>query len=275
MSNWFTATWLLRMQMFTFSDAIDLCLLLIGVILGIGASAVTFRIPPKELFWATAAGFLGWEVMYCLQYFDINTLTATTLGALAISLCSEFLARSRRVPASIYVVPGILPLVPGRAIYNAMFDTLNGQYELSETGTTQSMLGAGGIAIGLLIGTAIARGLVHPQHRQRTALEREQHRHLHSQQQLIREQQQDAAPQATERKNKRADNSRQVLHSSIIPAKRIPETDATASANETASSSARPSEAHQSQARKIHEHIASAHNKHQARSARYEKRRKR
>ena len=87
---------------------------------GIGASALTFRIPAKELPWATAAGFLGWEVMDCLQSYNVPTLTATTLGALTVSLCSEVLARDRKAPAPIYVVPGILPLVPGRAIYYAL-----------------------------------------------------------------------------------------------------------------------------------------------------------
>lgn len=268
------SSWLQQMQLYTFADGIDLALLLLGVILGVGASAVTFRIPAKELFWATAAGFLGWEVMFCLQFYDISTLSATTLGALAISLCSELLARSRRIPASIYVVPGILPLVPGRAIYSAMFATING-HDFAETGTTQALLGAGGIAIGLLIGTSIARGLLHPQHRQRAAIEREQHRHLHSQQQIVREQHQDG-------RNSRK-NSGEAKKPDSIFASSLRRSDdgavkaasaSTVSAEQPAGSGSGGTDNGSPRfSRKIHEQIAKR-NKHQARSARYEKRRK-
>ena len=273
------AVWLQKMQLFTFADSIDLVLLLLGVILGVGASAVTFRIPAKELFWATAAGFFGWEVMFCLQFYDINTLSATTLGALAISLCSELLARSRKAPASIYVVPGILPLVPGRAIYNAMFATING-HDFAETGTTQALLGAGGIAIGLLIGTSIARGLLHPQHRLRAAIEREQHRHLHSQQQIVRElhqAEQNKTHESSEAKD--AKNSAAAsLHRSFNSARRRgtaePATPMSAgSASRPADTEGGKDSPQTSRTKKIHEQIAKRH-KHQTRSARYEKRRK-
>ena len=275
------SAWLQNMQLYTFADSIDLALLLLGVTLGVGASAVTFRIPAKELFWATAAGFLGWEVMFCLQYYDINTLSATTLGALAISLCSEFLARSRRAPASIYVVPGILPLVPGRAIYNAMFVTIDGQRSLSETGTTQALLGAGGIAIGLLIGTSIARGLLHPQHRLRAAIEREQHRHLHSQQQIVREQHQAAQSRVKAEREAKAliKNAGRSLRQSISFG--LQQVNADLNAGAVPDAGREPADAGKKSgssnspgfSRKIHEHITKR-SKHQPRSARYEKRRK-
>ncbi|MBQ7568664.1 threonine/serine exporter family protein [bacterium] len=262
----------------TFGDGLDLILLILGVIAGIGASAVTFRIPPKELFWATAAGFMGWEVMYCLEFYDINTLTATTLGALATSLCSEFMARDRRVPASIYVVPGILPLVPGRAIYNAMFSIINGQHDLSKSGAMQAILGAGGIAIGLLIGTAIARGVVHPQHRLRAAIEREQHRHLHSQQQLVSEQHQAAHKKAqTEREAKAqgqeraGQNTHRGLHSGQRHSSRTGSPPASAASDRASAKEKTP----EASAHKRHAQITAKRSRYQSRAARYEKRRRR
>lgn len=160
------------------TSSLDAFLLVLGVLLGIGASAITFRIPFKELLWATAAGFLGWETMYCLSQFDFPTLSATTLGAFMVSITAEILARDRRAPATIYVVPGILPLVPGRAIYNTMLNSLNGENTLARDGGVQALFGAGGIAIGMLLGTAIARGLMHSKRLQRNSLEHELQRHL-------------------------------------------------------------------------------------------------
>ncbi len=143
----------------------DLIILFIGVIFGVGASAITFRIPSSELFWATCTGILGWEVLAGLQFYDFQTLSATTLGALTVSLVAEILARDRKVPAPIYTVPAILPLVPGRASYNAMLFLIKGDYPRASHDGFEALLGAGGISIGLLMGSAMARAWLHPAHR--------------------------------------------------------------------------------------------------------------
>ncbi len=143
----------------------DLIILFIGVIFGVGASAITFRIPASELFWATCTGILGWEVLAGLQFYDFQTLSATTLGALTVSLVAEILARDRKVPAPIYTVPAILPLVPGRASYNAMLFLIKGDYHQAANDGFEALLGAGGISIGLLMGSAMARAWLHPAHR--------------------------------------------------------------------------------------------------------------
>ena len=143
----------------------DLALLIIGVMFGIGASAVTFRIPPREVIWATLAGFLGWEVSCCLGYYEVSTLIATTLGALTVQLAAEVLARDRKKPASIYVVPGIIPLVPGRATYNMMTNLLDGNYVAAVDVGAPAIMGAGGIAIGMLMGSSIAKTWHAPVHK--------------------------------------------------------------------------------------------------------------
>lgn len=135
---------------------------LIGAILGTLGSAITFRIPVRALFGCTITGMLGWEVCYFMSSFGIVPVYCNFMAAITISLCSESLARSLRMPATVFVVPGILPLVPGTLTYDSMLSIIRGDSDQATAAGMKAMLIASGIAVGMLMGTAISRGFIDP-----------------------------------------------------------------------------------------------------------------
>ena len=141
---------------------------ILGVLVGTAASAVLFNVPRQALVWSALAGLVGWAVQTEAQAlglqgraFGLRThqgAAGALAGALAVSLAAEALARTRRMPALVFVVPGILPLVPGTRAYRAMLALLGDNTSVAIQEGAHALLAAGGIAVGILMGTALSRG---------------------------------------------------------------------------------------------------------------------
>ncbi|MGM9992712.1 MAG: threonine/serine exporter family protein [Candidatus Bruticola sp.] len=133
-----------------------------GAIFGLVGCAVFFRIPIRAILGCTLAGLLGWQVYYMIGLWGINPMYCGFLGTLTISLCSETLARALRMPSTVFVLPGIFPLVPGILTYNAMISIIRGQTSAALQDGLNAMLIASGIAAGVLMGTALSKGIINP-----------------------------------------------------------------------------------------------------------------
>ncbi|MGY2084519.1 threonine/serine ThrE exporter family protein [Blastococcus sp. SYSU DS0539] len=107
------------------------------------AFAVANHAPRRAVPPAAAAGALGWAVFLGLDQLRLSVTLATATAAIVIGLGSFVLAGRQRVPSLVYVAAGIIPLLPGLAIYR-------GLRRLTEGDTL------GGIT---LLGTAITVGL--------------------------------------------------------------------------------------------------------------------
>ena len=104
--------------------------------------SILFYVHPRRLLVATLGGVL--------------TTGIYLLGALAGAGFSEIMGRLTKVPVPVYMVPCIIPLVPGGALYETMFSFVTGNY-LAAAGagmrTLQIALGiAGGIVIASVLG---------------------------------------------------------------------------------------------------------------------------
>ena len=135
----------------------NLLLQAFGVLVGTAASAVLFNVPRHALLWSAVAGLMGWAVQTQVRLLEMPPAAGALLGALTVSLVGEGLARARRMPALVFVVPGILPLVPGTRAYHAMLALLKQNHALAAVEGAQALVAAGGIAVGLLMGTALTR----------------------------------------------------------------------------------------------------------------------
>ncbi len=135
----------------------NLLLQAFGVLVGTAASAVLFNVPRHVLLWSAVAGLTGWAIQTQARLLGLPPAAGALLGAVTVSLVGEGLARARRMPALVFVVPGILPLVPGTRAYHAMLALLKQNHALAAAEGAQALIAAGGIAVGLLMGTALTR----------------------------------------------------------------------------------------------------------------------
>jgi uncharacterized membrane protein YjjB (DUF3815 family) len=126
--------------------------------LSVAAVAVTFNCPRKALPLAALTGAVGWSVYYCmLNPLSMTSVASRIVAAAAIALCAEILARAFHNPVTAYVIPGIIPLVPGFGVYDTMMNFLQGNTAGAVNSLVGTVLDAAAIAVGLLLVSGLSR----------------------------------------------------------------------------------------------------------------------
>lgn len=120
------------------------------------AFAIIFQAPKRTLPISGMIGAVGWLVFITIKSHYLGSFYANLLGALALSVCCEICARVFREPATIFIAPGVIPLVPGLGIYQGMEKMLSNSdagMRILITAGTDSIA----IALGVMIMTSIFR----------------------------------------------------------------------------------------------------------------------
>lgn len=90
--------------------------------------ALLFGIRRKHVAVAALGGMLAWGVYLLLQTWTPGVFLPNLAAALFSSAWANLLARLRKCPATLFLVPAIIPLVPGSSLYYAMDSVVNGDY---------------------------------------------------------------------------------------------------------------------------------------------------
>jgi uncharacterized membrane protein YjjB (DUF3815 family) len=123
------------------------------------AFSMLFNVPRKELVFCGITGAVGWFVSRFVLYFNPAWLVfGTFAGTLALTSVSRALSYSRKTPVLVYLIGGILPLVPGAGIYNTMYELIM----VGEDGRAfyfglQTAQVAGVIAVGIICVLSLPR----------------------------------------------------------------------------------------------------------------------
>ena len=123
--------------------------------------SILFYIHPRRLTLATLGGILCTAVYLLAIHLPGSGLMGgellpNLLGALVGAGFSEICARLTKVPVPVYMVPCIIPLVPGRALYAAMFNFVAGNYSAAANAAMTTLVVALGIAGGIVIASVIS-----------------------------------------------------------------------------------------------------------------------
>jgi uncharacterized membrane protein YjjP (DUF1212 family) len=82
--------------------------------------AVANHAPRRTVPAAGAAGASGWGAFTLIQHGDLPPTMAAAGAAAVIGMGAILLARRQRVPTLVYVAAGIIPLLPGLAIFRGL-----------------------------------------------------------------------------------------------------------------------------------------------------------
>lgn len=118
---------------------------------------VTFNVHGwKRIFFHALGGSVGWAA-YLLTSFLGSDMLQTLIGAIAISIYSEVMARVFKMPAAGYLRVAFIPLVPGGKIYYTMLHCLHGNMELFAQQLLETLGIAGCLAVGMLLVSTLVR----------------------------------------------------------------------------------------------------------------------
>lgn len=122
--------------------------------------SIIFNVPKKELLLCGLAGAGGWLIYTVTILFLSDAVVVATFFAASVVTCiSRFVSTWRKMPATVYMMPGIIPLVPGIGIYYTMFHAVMGENTEALMWGFQTLRIAGVIALGLLVVLTLPRKL--------------------------------------------------------------------------------------------------------------------
>src|SRR5699024_731908 len=117
----------------------------------------------KRLFFsAGVAGAIGWTVSrILLDLFSMHEIYATMFGTLVLGIVCHLMARLLKEPATMFMVPGIIPFVPGGLAYEATSLLVQFEYNQSLNTMLEVILIAGAVAVGLLFADQLSKMFIH------------------------------------------------------------------------------------------------------------------
>lgn len=124
--------------------------------LGCLAFCIVFELHSwKYLLSASLTGAAGWLVYLLLD--NMGSVSRFLLATIVVAVLAEVLARIHKAPATIFLIIGIIPLVPGGGIYYTMEALINGDMGLFVQRGLETASSAGAMAVGCSLVSSAAR----------------------------------------------------------------------------------------------------------------------
>lgn len=127
--------------------------------------ALFMHVPRKHIIYASITGGFGLTFYVFLTDLHLSSVLSSFFAACVVGIFSETFARVLKAPSIVYIIPGMLPLAPGRGLYYTMENLIEKNYfEAISNGTTTIAI-AGAISLGIILVTSFARTLSFRNHR--------------------------------------------------------------------------------------------------------------
>ncbi|NLJ73743.1 MAG: threonine/serine exporter [Firmicutes bacterium] len=128
------------------------------------AFACLYRVPRHQIIRCGLVGGLGWLVLLLTGDY-LGEIGAMFLASAVVAVCSEILARRVRQPVIVFLVPGVIPLVPGGRAYLTMLSFLRNDYVKGLELLVSTIFLAGAVAAGIILVSSIFRAISRTKHR--------------------------------------------------------------------------------------------------------------
>lgn len=133
--------------------------LMLSAVVATMGIAIMFGIEKRVLFWALPSALLcclGYEITLMLGG---SLIVASMVGSALSAAYSDAMAHWLKTPATVLIIPGIVPLVPGGKLYYTMLGAVSSDMEMFSQNGKEALLCAAGLTIGIVAVTAISRPL--------------------------------------------------------------------------------------------------------------------
>ncbi len=90
--------------------------------------SIYFRVREKNVIAAMAGGAIGWIVYLVFFHFTEDLFISNFAAAFIVFVWAEIMARILKAPSNTYLIPGIIPLIPGGSLYYTMKGVVDGNH---------------------------------------------------------------------------------------------------------------------------------------------------
>ncbi|MDO5602034.1 MAG: threonine/serine exporter family protein [Oscillospiraceae bacterium] len=113
-----------------------------------------FHLPKRLFFSAAFGGLLGWGVYLLAGLCTGSGPVRYFLACILLTIYAEVMARRHKTPATLFVVPAAMPLIPGGALYYMM------KYAVEQQWADAGAYGGTALSIALSIACGILTAML-------------------------------------------------------------------------------------------------------------------
>jgi uncharacterized membrane protein YjjB (DUF3815 family) len=124
---------------------------LIGAFIAVVSLSVLFGVPKKFIIYSGITGTIGQLMYFLIVSLKGSQLIGVFIAAVIVALFSHIMARLNKAPVTVFLIPGIIPTVPGLDMYRAVYYIIIGQNDLAQLHMLQALKIAGMIALAIFI----------------------------------------------------------------------------------------------------------------------------
>ena len=124
--------------------------------------SVLFGAHPKRLLYATLAGMICTSAYILVENISVlggfgGLFLASLAGGAGCTLYSEIMARVLKTPATVFLIPGLIPMVPGGSLYYSMAFLVQGNQATAMQKGIDTLCVCLGISAGIVIVSVIGQ----------------------------------------------------------------------------------------------------------------------
>jgi len=115
------------------------------------AFAVLFYLPKKYIIHAGMTGSFCWFIYLIVNKVADDKVLATFAATLVVAITAHILARILKTPVTLFLIPGIICLVPGGGMYQIVQSFIDNNTVMTQHYFFETLQIAGAIALGIFI----------------------------------------------------------------------------------------------------------------------------
>lgn len=121
--------------------------------------SILFNIRGRRLPFAVLGGFLSWCVYVLFDNLGIGEVLNYFLVAILVSAYAEIMARRLKSPTTTFIMPSLIPLIPGASLYYTMRYAFEGLSDAFATKAIYTLELASALALGIIIASAVSKAV--------------------------------------------------------------------------------------------------------------------
>lgn len=123
--------------------------------IGTAAFALFFHIRVRNLPAAVVGGVIGWIVYLLFDHLTESILLSSMFAAFIVCIWSEIMARVIKAPVNVFMIPGLIPIIPGSGLYHTMRAMVNKDSASLSARGSETGLTLIGLAVGIVAASVI------------------------------------------------------------------------------------------------------------------------
>ncbi len=128
---------------------------IVASFIAVVAFSIKLEVPKKYVCIAGTVGAIAWLVYLLCTHFGLDDIVAYFVSTLVVAIISVILSKILNAVSTIFLIPGILPTVPGVAMYKMIYYLINNNHAESTYYLLQAIFIAAGMALAIFITESI------------------------------------------------------------------------------------------------------------------------